>query len=83
MSKLILRTTRMHIVPEGEPIFSELGYTIEIDDESGGEYIHLKDGSITEDKDGVKINPEDWPTVKDAVDRLVKLIHEHEGDKKL
>ena len=78
MRKLIQRTTRMHIVPEGEPIFSELGYTIEIDDEAGGEYIHLKDGSITGDKDGVKIDPDHWPAVRDAIDRMVDQIKENE-----
>lgn len=78
MSNLITRTTRMHILPRGEPIFSELAYTVEIEDDSGGEYIHLKDGSITGDKDGIKINPEDWPTVREAIDRMVDQIKEHE-----
>ena len=71
----------MHIVPEGEPIFSELGYTIEIDDEAGGEYIHFKDGSIRESTDGVKFSPEDWPTLRDGIDRMVKLFNEHQKEK--
>lgn len=82
MSKLITRITRMHIIPEGEPIYTEKGYTVEIDDESGGEFVVLKDGSITTDSVGVRIDPADWPAVRDCVEQLIYAIKNHEKEAK-
>lgn len=82
MSKLITRITRMHIIPEGEPIFTEKGYTVEIDDESGGEFVIVKDGSISTDSVGVRIDPKDWIEVRAAVNDLMDQIKRHEKEAK-
>ncbi len=81
MSKLTTRITRMHIIPEGEPIYTEKGYTVEIDDEAGGEFVIVKDGSIA-DGTGVKIDPADWIEVRAAVNDLMDQIKRHEKDAK-
>lgn len=81
MSKLITRITRMHIIPEGEPIYTEKGYTVEIDDESGGEFVIVKDGS-TADGAGVRIDPKDWIEVRAAVNDLMDQIKRHEKEAK-
>lgn len=81
MSKLTTRITRMHIIPEGEPIYTEKGYTVEIDDEAGGEFVIVKDGSIA-DGTGVKIDPADWIEVRAAVNDLMDQIERHEKDAK-
>lgn len=64
------RITRVTIVNESDPLFSEYGYTIEIEDEAAGEFIQ-----ITDHHDGSKItlNPEDWPTIRSAINKMVKL----------
>lgn len=81
MSKLITRITRMHIIPEGEPIYTEKGYTVEIDDESGGEFVIVKDGSIA-DGAGVRIDPDAWIEVRAAVNDLMDQIKRHEKETK-
>jgi len=81
MSNLITRITRMHIVPEGEPIYTEMGYSVEIDDEAGGEFIVIKDGS-TREKIGVSIDPKDWPAVRDCVEQIIYSIKNHEKEAK-
>ena len=48
------RITRVTIVKEGDPLFSEYGYTIGIEDEAAGEFIQ-----ITDHQDGhqITLNP--------------------------
>ena len=65
------RMTRLVIAPKGEPIFSEQATTVEIDDESGGEFVvisqHLGDyGKIA-------IDPTEWPAIRAAVDKMIGL----------
>jgi hypothetical protein len=63
------RITRVHLVPEGEPIFSEMAYSIEIDDEAAGEFIAVTDLS---DRGGtVRIDFSQWESLKSAVDKMV------------
>lgn len=65
------RVTRVHVLPEGEPIFSEQAFTVEIDDEAGGEFVVVRD---CEGK--IRLNPEEWPALRKAIDRMVKECRE-------
>jgi hypothetical protein len=61
------RTTRIVVLPKGEPIFAERATTIEIDDEGSGEYLKvsqtLSDGGVT-----IVIDVAEWPRIRDAID---------------
>lgn len=58
--------TRISILPPGEPIFSERGYTVEIDDEAAGPFLVVKDG-----QDGqIKVDFSDWNEICEAVNHL-------------
>jgi hypothetical protein len=63
------RSTRLSIAPEGESVFSERGYTVEIDDAGGGEFVAVTDG---QGPVKIEINPPDWPVLRDAIDRMIK-----------
>ena len=63
------RITRVTIVKEGDPLFSEYGYTIEIEDEAAGEYIKIRDHREGE----LSINPEEWQALRAAINKIVKL----------
>lgn len=63
----ITRATRLHVMPEGEPLFSELAYTVEIDDEAAGEFVVVCD---FEGK--IRIDAKEWPALREAIDRMVK-----------
>lgn len=65
------RITRVTIVNEGEPLFSQYGYTIEIEDEAAGEYIQVTDHH--DDCNKITFNPEDWPAIRSAINKMVKL----------
>lgn len=61
------RVTRLHVLPEGEPLFSEQAFTVEIDDEAGGEFV------VVSDCDGkIRLSAEEWPALREAIDRIVK-----------
>jgi hypothetical protein len=65
------RVTRLHVLPEGEPLFSEQAFTVEIDDEAGGEFV------VVRDRDGeIRLNAEEWPALREAIDRMVKECRE-------
>lgn len=62
--------TQITLVTEGEPLFSERGYTVKIEDHAAVEFIEVQDHS---DDDGrIAINPEDWPALRRAINRMVK-----------
>ena len=63
------RITRITMVKEGEPLFSEYGYTIQIEDEAAGEYIKITDHHEGE----MSINPEEWPALRAAINKMVRL----------
>lgn len=66
-----IRVTRLLVVPEGEPVFSEEATTVEIEDEAGGEYVIVSQhGRI--DLGKICINPEEWPALRAAINRLVR-----------
>jgi hypothetical protein len=64
-----LRVTQITIVPEGEPIFCDLGYTVKIDDEAAGEFVVIEDHS--DDEGRIAINPQDWPALRRAINKMV------------
>ena len=65
------RITSLIVLPEGEPIFSELATIVRIEDESGGEYIIVSQDSVP-GRGNVAINPEEWPDIRDAIERMMK-----------
>ena len=65
------RVTRLHIVPDGEPIFSEAAFSVEIDDEAGGEFVKLTSLEESCKPGQVRIDPSDWPALRDAIERMI------------
>lgn len=69
------RVTTMTIVPTGQPIFSEMATDIRIVDESGGEYVEVCQSGRT-DLGKIAINPEEWPSLKLAIDTMIAECRE-------
>lgn len=68
------RPIKWIVGPEKEPIFSEMQTTIEIEDESGGEFVVVS--QHRRDSDGwgkIGFNPDEWPAIRAAINRAVKL----------
>lgn len=65
------RVTRIVLVPDGEPLFSETATTVEIEDEAGGEFVEVSQHGFT-DAGKIQINPEEWPALRAAINRMVR-----------
>ena len=77
MTDYITRTTKITILPKGEPIFSELATHISIEDEAAGEYI------VVEQQNGkFSIEPDEWPEIKKAIELMLKNIKDNEKGNK-
>ena len=62
------RVTTITIVPKGEPIFDERGFTVSIDDEAGGEFVTVRN----HDGPGeLRIDVNDWPILSEVITGLI------------
>ena len=69
------RVTRLLVLPVGEPAFSEMATTVEIDDEAGGEFVVVSQcGRV--DLGKIAINPEEWPALRAAINRMVRACED-------
>ncbi len=68
------RVTQITVAPEGEPIFSEQGTQITIDDESGGEYLKI---TQSHGQEGFLLTPEEWPAIKDAIEEMLAICRRY------
>ena len=69
------RVLSVVVAPEGEAIFSESATVVRIDDEGGGEYVVVSQESVP-GRGNIAINPEEWPTLREAIDRMVNECRE-------
>lgn len=76
MKKYIQRTTEIIIAPEGEPVFSELATRIKIEDNAGGEYLHIEQQKdCTENMNQIiEIAPEEWLAIRAGIDYMMGEI---------
>ncbi len=66
------RITKMSVLPDNCSIFEYTATHIAIDDEGAGEYVTIT--QLTDDRHGdnvVNINPDEWPAIRAAVNKLI------------
>lgn len=71
MKPMTKRLTQLTVLPEGEPIFSEMATHISIEDEACGEYVRVTQYGDKAEKGELCISPEEWPTLRDAIDDMI------------
>ena len=81
--KYTSRITQITVLPVGEPIFSERATVVSLDDESGGEFITVKQQMDTtaEMNQTVAFEPEEWEEVKGVIDQMLKDIKDYQDEK--
>ena len=71
------RITGNTILPQGATIYSQMATRIEIEDESGGEYVVIsQDSESFQGKIG--ITNDEWPAIRDAVEMMLAEIAKRE-----
>lgn len=64
------RVTKLVVLPVGEATYSEMATEIEICDEAAGEFVEVvQHGRVDIGK--ITINPEEWPAIRGAIDRMI------------
>jgi hypothetical protein len=67
---MIIRETQLTVLPDGEPIFSELATSVRIEDEAAGEFVVVsQEGTPGYGK--IAIDRSDWPVLREAIDRMI------------
>lgn len=64
------RITEMTHCTKGVPLFHESSITIRIEDESGGEFLVVSQSTDAGPDNCIRIDPEEWPTLRDVIDRM-------------
>lgn len=79
-NKYITRTTRISIMPQGDPIFGETCTHISIEDEASGEYVKVQqhNSHIEADTQAISIDPEEWTILKDGIEKMLEEIKQNE-----
>ena len=76
MSKLKIRTTRIHLTTDS--ILHDRAFSVEIADEGGGEFVIIQSESGE-----LAIDPEEWPTLREAIDMIFSnILKEEQGEDK-
>jgi len=66
------RIISMSVGPHDQPTYSEQATTITIVDESGGEFVEVSQSGRA-DLGKIAINPEEWPMLRDAIEKLIGM----------
>lgn len=74
MKKPETRVTQIVVIPPGDPLFSEMATTLQIQDKSAGEFVEISQAGPELGK--IWINPEEWPAVRAAINRLMRQCRE-------
>ena len=67
-------TSRITVLPEGQPIFSELATEISITDEASGPYIEMRQIAQNGGEDILRFDIDEWSHITKAVGKLIQEI---------
>jgi hypothetical protein len=78
--KYVTRVTRLTVLPECEPIFSELATQVSIVDEAAGEFVEIEQQSDKHDPtpQRITVTTEEWPVLSGAIEEMLKLCNKPE-----
>jgi hypothetical protein len=71
-------TSRITVLPKGEPIFSHQATEISIVDEAAGPFIEIKQFPQEGDEQTIKFNVDEWSYIAKAVGKILQEIEKLE-----
>lgn len=72
------RTLKVGVCVKGEQIFHESMTEIELVDEIAGEFIEISQCPYDVEKQTIKIDPYEWPTIRAAIDKMIKECRDYD-----
>lgn len=73
------RITQVMVLPEGQPIWSEMATTVSITDEAAGEFVEVSQST----RDGcrkIAFEKQEWPALRAAIEEMLSRCEPCEGD---
>jgi hypothetical protein len=70
MAEYITRITQLIVLPDDQPIFSEMATTVTVIDDAGGEFVEIEQHGAKE-LGKLQIGPAEWPALRAAIDQMV------------
>lgn len=67
-AEYIIREKSLIVTKAGEALTDETNTIVEIEDEGCGEFVIVRHG----DSNAIRIDPDEWQTLRKAIDRMVK-----------
>ena len=67
-------TSRITVLPKGQPIFSELATEISIMDEAAGPFIEMRQFPEEGDEKNLRFDIDEWSYIAKAVGKLIQEI---------
>jgi hypothetical protein len=67
-------TSRITVLPEGQPIFSERATEISIMDEAAGPFIEMRQFAENGEENILRFDVDEWPYITKAVGKLIQEI---------
>ena len=67
-----IRITQIVVTPKGQPTYSEMATTIEIDDEALGEFVTLKQNVRNSTKLQISIEPNELNALQQSIEFMVR-----------
>jgi len=61
------------ILPEGEPIFSEMTTTVRIEDEAAGPFVVIEQINDHAKPGRIAFSSDEWPMIKKAIEEMFKV----------
>lgn len=73
--KHVIRNTRSTVIPTGEKLFCKEATHVDIADEGAGEFLEV--WQCIDSKSGIRIDPDEWPTIRRAINEMVEAIEQN------
>ena len=81
MNEYEIVTLSLIVKPKGQPIFCEQATIVEMTDEANGPFVVIRQIDDSTQKGEVRMDPEEWPFVKDAVETMLAECNNQANDK--
>lgn len=62
------RVISIAVLPENQPLFSEMATRVSINDEGGGEFVEVEQNATTQT---IQIHASEWPGIRAAIDSMI------------
>ena len=76
MKIITTRSVKWIVGPVDESVYSDELTSVEILDEGAGEFVQISQCDEDRADEKIKISPEEWPELRNAIDQAIKMCKE-------